>query len=61
MSVFKYVRDAALQNFLEKSYGWEILVFCPQKLEKNRKQLRKVSNQNRQLNFKYRYFSKLTR
>ena len=58
MSVFKYVRDAAFQKkIFRKSYGWEILVFCPQKMENNRKQLRKVSNQNEQLNFKYRYFS----
>ena len=39
-----------------KIYRWEILVFCPQKKENNRKQVRKVSNQNEQLNFEYRYF-----
>ena len=45
------------KNFLEKVMDGKSLFFALKKMENNRKQLRKVSNQNEQLNFKYRYSS----
>ena len=46
MSVFKYVRDAAFQKKIEKVMDGKSLSFALKKMENNRKQLRKVSNQN---------------